>query len=199
MRIGMKMIVMTVACVLTSSGFAHAATIDFDMRNTAEGQDLEDTGSATKGGVTMTATSNGTINAISSRLGINSAGSDDGPSLFDDVNGDNTGVEETFTFSFDFDVTLESIDFTDFGGDDEAILTIGAGSPVTITSSDATNPYLIGTAVSASTSIVLEYNNNGTSNGWGIETVTITAIPAPAALPAGLALLGFAAARRRRR
>lgn len=180
-----------------TGGAVQAATIAFDLRNTAEGQDLEDTGSATKGGVTMTATSNGAINALAATLGINFTGSSDDSGLFDDSNGDNTGTEELLDFVFDVDLTLDSIDFTNFSGTDQATLTIGGGSPITITSGDSTNPYAVNAFLLAGTHVVLQYDNNTGNNGWGIETVTVTPVPAPTGLAAGLGLMGLMMIKRR--
>jgi len=201
MRYTMRMMLAMIVVIALMGVSAQAATIVFDMTDNGEGLALENTGEATKSGVKMSANTNvdAAINAISSRLGINFTGSDDESSLFDDSNGDNTGTAEFLSFSFDADVTLDSIDFTDFGTNDQAKLTIGTATPTVITNSNDTNPFVVNESVSNGTPIILEYEIAGGGNGWGIEAVTISVIPTPAALPAGLAMLGLITMRRRRR
>ncbi len=167
----------------------HASIISYDMTDSGEGATLDEkeTASVTKDGLTMSATANvsgtsGVMNATTNEFGINTDG-DDASGFFDDAQG-----TEDLTFSFDKDRTLESIDFTSFGTNAAADLTVG-GTTTRITSDDETNPFEVREFVPADTDIVLAFSADEGGDSWGIEEITTT--PLPPALPAGVLALGL--------
>lgn len=150
-------------------------------------------GSATFGGVTLSATSfseaaSQVFNATGSNFGINADGTDT-TSEFDQNQG--------FTFSFNQDVTLNSISVNSFGGSSAGSLDFDGGANITsITATGLTS--LSDTAVSSGT--VLRFTSTGTSAFSLANIVATSAVPEPSSFAAlaGLAMLGFIGTRRRR-
>lgn len=198
MRIGMKMIVIVTLGSLFAVACPTEATT-FDLLGT-EGAavDGEASDSVTVDGITatLTATPNGVLNGTASNFGINSDGADETTRIDDDDD------SEVLELIFDQNVNFVSFTVTSSSGATVVAYTVGTvtdtfdfpsgGGTFAIT--------LPGGGELISTSDTLTFGIDGSSGatGYSLDSFTVEVVPTPAALPAGLALIGFLAARRRR-
>ena len=151
-------------------------------------------GTATFGGLIMSATAfadgeGEAFNATSSSFGVNDGPTGDTTAEFDQ--------NEGFTFSFSQDVTLDSLTVSSFGGDSSGSLDFDGGANITsIAATGLTS--LSDTTVSSGT--LLRFTSTGIS-AFSLSNIVVTsAVPEPSSFAAlaGLAMLGFVGSRRRR-
>lgn len=186
--------------VLASSAFVKGAPSVFDFRNTTSGIGVNldglTTGSATVGGITLTATlfPDGVFNQTGSAFGINAASGTDDTDEFDPGEG--------FTFSFSTHVILNSITVSSFGTTSSGLVSFNGGSAIASISSTGITS-LSSTFVTAGT--ILRFASNSAdislaSSDFSLDSLTVTSVPEPSAfaLLGGLAAVGFVASRRRR-
>jgi len=95
------------------------------------------------------------------------------------------------TFSFDKDVTFESISLSLFGDTDEAFLTIGA---TTITIDSGSFTFAPGVTLAANTDATFGFQ---AGNGFQLESLTVVPEPGTFALLAGFFALASVMYRRR--
>ena len=175
--------------VSVSSG----AIIEFDMLSGGDIGPVDDQpqGTINKDGLEMTLIANdGVLNGTASSFGINAQLTGDDTDELDA----GSGEQEILTLRFDQDIMLVSIDFVSLGGGDSAQLySSNNGIDMTISSSDSTNPFMIGTTVLANTDVDL----NHLSGVFGIESITVETVPEPAIATLVLSA-GFMLFRRRR-
>ena len=152
-------------------------------------------GSFTSGGITVTLTANSgaLVNATTSAgLGVNSPGGGDDSDGLDTQSG-----VETLTFSFDMDVTLNSITYIEVGSNDALDLSFNGIAGPTVT---ASGQVTYDTVLLAGETLVItaaETNSPTPNNGVPITQFTVTAIPEPSTF-ALLGLAGMVAIFRRR-
>ena len=200
------------AAVLASGGTAEceAAIVTFDFGPTGglSGGELDglSSGSSTVSGIIMTASAlpGGTkFNQTATGFGI------DVPSnAGDDSDAFDGGISaESMVFSFSTAGTLKLISFDRFSGsttDDRVSVSISGGNSQTLTDSDlgTDNAFDFDSswAFGAGTELTIAFVNG---NGFGLDSIqinTFSAVPEPEtyALFSGLALVGFAAWRKRK-
>lgn len=149
-------------------------------------------GSFTLDGITVTLTANdGIVNATATGLGINDSG------LGDDTNGlDTVNVDEALTFTFNVDVTLNSISYANAGVNDSLALSFNgiAGPPLL---PGTFGEVVYDTVLLAGEELVITATGPD-NNGVSITQFTVTAIPEPSSV-ALIGLAGIAAIFRRRK
>jgi len=158
----------------------------FNFRDTSAGPgvDLDGvaSGSSTLGNVTLTMTlfPDGVFNQTTSGFGINAVTSADDTDEFD--------AGEGFTFSFDHNVTLDSVAVSLFGSGNSGRISYDGGSVIgTITSTGTTilnSPLITSGTVLRFESLV---------GAFSLDSLTVTAMPEPetAALLGGAGTLGL--------
>lgn len=169
------------------------AATTFNFRDTQAGPGLSvdglASGSSTVGNVTVTMTlfPDGVFNQTGSAFGINAVSGTDDPDEFD------TG--EGFTFSFDHNVTLDSVSVSLFGSGDSGRLSFDGGSIIGTIS--ATGTTVLNSSVITGGTILRFESLSGT---FSLDSLTVTAMPEPDAfaLFGGASALGLALLRRLR-
>ena len=191
-RLKPYLIALFVTASVCLSSVAVGASVVFDVTEGGIGGDLESSGSATVGGVAMTASSNiGVINATSDRLGINQP--DNPPSPSDDPAAfDSVPLNELLFMSFDTTVETIAINFVMFDAGDKAVVSIGANVLPTITSSDLSSGGILflDLVIVGNTTITLASDPNSVSP-WAIRAIEING-EQPIPLPASVGLMGLA-------
>lgn len=195
-----KLILSTTALAVLTSSLTGQSTFVFENSSTTIGAGLsgQSSGSFTVGGIEITATAmpGQTFNATGSGFGINHTNSGDDTDGFDF--GNTTGeVAEFFTLEFDQAVNLVSFDVSSWGASDEAVLTDGATTVATISSTGVTS--LSNYQLGASSILTVSTTAGTYSNGWSFDSITVTAVPEPGsfALLAGFCGLVFVMLKRR--
>ena len=158
-------------------------------------------GSFTLGEITVTlaANSGSVVNATASGgLGVNS------PTGVDDSDGLDTlimGVNETLTFSFDVDVTLNSISYANAGDNDGLALSFNGVVGPDLAPNTFGEVIYDTVLLAGETLVITATAPNGPdeqNNGVSITQFTVTAIPEPSSV-ALIGLAGIAAIFRRRK
>ena len=169
---------------LASRAAATATTFNFRDTLAGPGFTLDGfaTGTSTVGGVTMTLTlfPDGVFNQTGSAFGINAAAGTDDTDEFD--------AGEGFTFSFNHNVTLDSVSVSLFGAGDSARISYDGGSLIGTLS--ATGTTLINSSLITSGTVLRFESLSGT---FSLDSITVTAMPEPHATTAiaGAGILGL--------
>ena len=193
-RVSMLFVVMAAL----SAGTSHAATLTYTLVNNPSVEAVDEAASfdLTVGSVTATLTANiGVLNGTTTSFGVNAPGTGDETAQID---GD-LGLESV-AITFDTNVTFLDFTVSLLSGDDAGSWTIDAGSPNGFTTSGVK---AVNTAFTANTTtITISFVNPGTlGNGFSLDEFrveTVAAVPTPAALPAGLGLMGLMMIKRRK-
>ncbi|WPJ97491.1 hypothetical protein SH580_07180 [Coraliomargarita algicola] len=180
---------------------ASAADFVFSDDSTTIGSALDGTtgGAFTVDTIEITiATLNGDFNGTSNEFGVNGPESGDDTDGFNIAESEGPGPAEGFTFYFDQDVYLNDFSVSSFGDSDVISITDTSTLNTTITSTGTTSlgDYLL---TSGSVVTVLTTGGSAYTNGWTLESISVSAVPEPGtfALLSGFAALTFVMLRRR--
>jgi len=162
------------------------ASTTFNFRDTLAGPgvDLDGvaSGSSTVGGVTLTmaVSPDGVFNQTGSAFGINAAAGTDDTDEFD--------AGEGFTFSFNHNVTLDSVSVSVFGSGDSGRISYDGGSVIGTISSTGTT--VLNSSLITSGTVLRFESLSGT---FSLDSLTVTAMPEPhtMAFLAGTGALGL--------
>ncbi|WP_424984411.1 VPLPA-CTERM sorting domain-containing protein [Microbulbifer sp. S227A] len=180
------------AILVATASIASAATINLGG---ADARQSELSYSVDGIGVTVTAEYNfngwrdSSVTRNSSGLGAYSH-------LFDNPSLDGI-IDERMTFTFDQDVSMEAINFANFGWSDSYDIYVDSGAGMTLLDSSSSNPYSFSPYLVGSS---LTIGVDGALSSFRVNSLEVSAVPLPAS---GLLLLGglggIAALRRRRK
>lgn len=183
--------VFVVAFFAATLDSAQAAPIVFDLTDPTSGaatagEDLESSGSASQGGVTITATAaGGALNSLSNSFGVNATGSDDSDQIEFDFS---ESLTFTITFNAPTTVSLTEIDFLGIGpnANDDALVNVAGAGNVTLETGatdfagtpDTWTP-AGGISLSSGDTIVFTPSSHDGAS-FGLESITFDVVPEPA-------------------